>query len=155
MVPLCTHIASVIAFVWQCSIDISLPDTPPDTLPSGISPARGITHFTETSFVLGNTLGPGYNDAHNSSDPFAGVPQSYFDLAQLMSCSWASFIYDLDPNTFEGRFEGADAWPLYNLTAPENIVWDAKLVSLPHTEADTWRAESIRWILDHAADYHR
>lgn len=51
-----------------------------------------------------------------------------------------------------GRTSGAT----YSLDNPQNIVWDANATDvLAYTEPDTFRAEGIRWILDHAVMYHR
>jgi hypothetical protein len=72
-----------------------------------------------------------------------------------MSSSWASFIAELDPNGFDGRYSKADAWPVYSVDNPQNIVWDANNTKLGYAEDDTWRKEGIQWILDHAKDYHR
>ncbi|KAK3720393.1 hypothetical protein LTR37_003804 [Vermiconidia calcicola] len=126
-----------------------------NTRPNGVPPLVGVTHFQEVAFVFDNTMGLGYNAAHGTVNPFGGQPQSYRDLAKLMSSSWASFIYDLDPNGFEGRYAGAEAWPAYNLESPQEIVWDANETSLAYVEPDTYRLEGIQWILDHALAYHR
>jgi len=126
-----------------------------NTRPAGVPAFVGVTHFTEVPFVFDNTRGLGYNAAHRSTDPFLGKPQSYFELAYLMSSSWASFIHDLDPNGFATRFNEAPEWPSYSNSNPQNIVWDAKVTSLAFIEADTWRQAGIQWILDHAFTYRR
>lgn len=72
-----------------------------------------------------------------------------------MSKSWASFIYDSDPNYEVSWPESAPAWPQYSLDKPENIVWDANVSALAFVEPDTFREEGIRWILDHAEEYNR
>ena len=107
------------------------------------------------AFVFDNIHGYGYNALHGTINPFHAKPKSYTELAKLMSSSWASFIHDLDPNGFKGRWAEADAWPVYSLDNPQNIVWDANETSLGYTEPDTWRKEGIQWILEHAKDYHR
>jgi hypothetical protein len=107
------------------------------------------------AFVFDNTEGFGYDELHGTVNPFGGKPQSYYDLAELMSSSWASFIYDLNPNNFTGRFEAAEPWPKYSLDNPQNIVWDANETELAVVEADTYRAEGIRFILDHALELMR
>jgi hypothetical protein len=43
----------------------------------------------------------------NAIDPFINKMQSYFALSKLMSCNWASFVHDLDPNSFRGSAAGA------------------------------------------------
>ena len=126
-----------------------------NTIPAGLSWEIGVTHFQEVAFVFDNTDGLGYNKAHGTINPFKNKPRSYYDLAKLMSSSWASFIYDLDPNGFKGRHSSADDWPMYSLDDPQNIVWDANVTSLGYAEPDTWRKEGIEWILEHAKDYHR
>lgn len=72
-----------------------------------------------------------------------------------MSSTWASFIHDLDPNSFKGRYAKADAWPQYSLKDPKNIVWAANATELGYVEDDVYRKEGIKWILDHAEDYRR
>lgn len=126
-----------------------------NTIPAGLDWETGVTHFQEVAFVFDNTDGLGYNAEHGSVNPFQDKPQSYYNLAKLMSCSWASFIYDLDPNGFSPRHASAATWPAYSMDDPQNIVWDANVTSLAYTEADTFRKEGIKWILDHASDYHR
>lgn len=125
-----------------------------NTIPAGIPWEVGVTHFMEVAFVFDNTQGLGYNAAHSSVDPFEDKPESYVALAKLMSSSWASFIYDLDPNGFKGRNAGTPDWPVYSAGA-ENIVWDANSTELAYPEPDTFRESGIRWILDHALAYHR
>lgn len=126
-----------------------------NTIPNGVNWETGVTHFQEVAFVFDNLQGLGYNAEHGTVNPFGGKPPSYAGLAKLMSCSWASFIYDLDPNGFQGRQAGAAAWPAYSLSNPQNIVWDANVTGLAYAEPDTFRSEGIQWILEHAKDYHR
>ena len=126
-----------------------------NTRPAGVPYLYGVPHFQEVAFVFDNIHGYGYNAEHSSVNPFMGKPESYRELAKLMSSSWASFIADLDPNGFNGRYAEAEAWPQYSLEDPQNIVWDANNTKLAYAEADTWRKEGIAWILEHAKDYHR
>jgi len=126
-----------------------------NTRPAGLPVTTGVTHFQEVAFVFDNTDGWGYDEEHSTVNPFLDKPRSYYDLAELMSKSWASFIYDLDPNGFQGRYEAAEPWPVYSLDDPRNIVWDANETSLGYAEPDTWREEGIRWILDHQFAYRR
>ena len=126
-----------------------------NTIPNGIPFTTGVTHFQEVAFVFDNTNGYGYNAAHDSVNPFGGKPKSYTELAKLMSCSWASFIHDLNPNGFKTRHSDAAAWPKYSVQDPKNIVWDANATSLAYTEPDTFRKAGIQWILDHALAYRR
>jgi carboxylesterase type B len=110
----------------------------------------GATHFEDMSYVFDNTQGLGFKD-----NPFAGLPPANFDLAHLMSGSWASFAYDLDVNAFEGRYPSAVKWPQYETGNPQDIVWDATVDGLTFTETDDYRKEGIKWINDHALDYKR
>ncbi|EMF13824.1 cholinesterase [Sphaerulina musiva SO2202] len=126
-----------------------------NTVPAGIDFYVGATHFQEVAFVFNNTLGLGYNEEHGTVNPFLNKSQSYYDLAAHMSKSWASFIYDSDPNYEVSWPESAPAWPQYSLDKPENIVWDANVSALAFVEPDTFREEGIRWILDHAEEYNR
>ena len=120
-----------------------------------------MTHFQEVAFVFNNINGVGYNDPPASPDPFAGKPQSFFALSKLMSCSWASFISELDPNAFRSggvgmeivkNASGAAPWPNY-VDGPMDIVWDANVTS--HAEADTFRAAGIALINSASLLYQR
>ena len=126
-----------------------------DTIPNGIPWYSGVGHFQEVAFVFDNTDGLGYDAQHGTVNPFGNKSEAYTDLAKLMSSSWASFIHDGDPNGFMGRYEQAEPWPVYSLDEPRNMVWDANRTELGYAEPDTWRAEGIRFILDHAKNYHR
>ncbi|KAK0890282.1 hypothetical protein LTR91_018840 [Friedmanniomyces endolithicus] len=125
-----------------------------NTIPAGLPPSVGVTHFQEVAFVFDNIHGYGYDAAHGTINPFTNKSASYIDLAKLMSSSWASFIHDLNPNNFTGRHAGSPDWPEYGMGA-ENIVFDANVTELVFAEPDTFRAEGIQWILDHALAYHR
>ena len=99
--------------------------------------------------MFDNTGGYGYDV---SPDPFAGVPESYFALAKLMSASWASFIHDLDPNSFRqgsGVWSDTPLWPAYNVSNPLDIVWDANATGLAWIEPDTFRKEGIDTIISY------
>jgi carboxylesterase type B len=111
----------------------------------------GATHFSEVAFVFDNTQGLGYRNGN----PFGEKPQSYSDLARLMSSTWASFINDLSPNSWNGRNTSIPTWPVYNNTNPMNIVWDANVTTLAHRELDNWRQVGIQFIIDHAKAYRR
>jgi len=121
-----------------------------DTVPAGQDWYYGATHYSDVAFVLENTNGTGL-----AINPFANRTQSYFDLAELMSKTWASFIHDSNPNFKKDRYAQAAQWPLYSLENPQNIVWAANKTELAYVEPDTYRSEGIRWILDHARDYKR
>ncbi|KJX94540.1 carboxylesterase family protein [Zymoseptoria brevis] len=126
-----------------------------NTIPNGMPPSVGVTHFQEVAFVFDNTEGYGYDALHGTVNPFGNKSEAFSDLAELMSSSWVSFIYDLDPNSFQGRYPAAEPWPKYSLENPMNIVWDANETELAVVEPDTYRQEGIRFILDHAKEYMR
>jgi carboxylesterase type B len=122
-----------------------------NTIANDSSSLLGATHFAEVAFVFDNTQGLGYR----SGNPFGDKPQSYFDLAKLMSSTWSSFINDLNPSSWKGRNKGTPKWPVYDNANPTNIVWDANVSSLMHKEPDTWRQEGIQFIIDNAKAYRR
>ena len=105
--------------------------------------AIGSTHYDEIAFVFYNTRGDGYQASPN---PFGDEPQSYYDLARLMSNSWASFIYDQDPNSFRLNDTVTPLWPVYDNADPRDIVWDADVTILAYVEPDTFRSEAISTI---------
>ncbi|KAJ6010777.1 carboxylesterase family protein-like protein [Penicillium sp. IBT 35674x] len=121
-----------------------------NTVPTGAAWEIGVTHFAEVAFVFNNLNGLGY-----TPNPFLDKPESYTELSYLMSNSWASFVYNLDPNDWSGRGRNATQadWPAYTLEGPMNMVWDANKTSYP--EPDTWRKEGIDWINEHALNYQR
>ncbi|KAJ5651831.1 hypothetical protein N7507_009257 [Penicillium longicatenatum] len=97
----------------------------------------GATHFEEVAFVFNNVDGLGYH----YGKPFAGVPQSYYDLSLVMTSMWASFIHDLDPNP--GNVNASVHWSAYS-DSPVDLFFDANATS--HMEADTWRKEPIDYL---------
>ncbi|KAH9837051.1 Alpha/Beta hydrolase protein [Rhodofomes roseus] len=123
-----------------------------NTRPNGISLESGVTHFQEVAFVFDNTNGYGYDMV---PDPFDGVPESYFTLAKLMSRSWASFIYDLDPNSFRPNDTVTLQWPVYDTANPQDFVWDADLTELAFPEPDNYRADGISTIISLNRAVHR
>lgn len=66
--------------------------------PNGVPLSSGASHFTEVAFMFYNILGIGYPES-----PFANTPQSYKDVAGLMSRYWVNFIVDGDPNGADGK----------------------------------------------------
>lgn len=108
-----------------------------NTIPHGISPETGATHFQEVAFVFNNQMGMGYGYPNVSVNPFEGEPQSYFDLAEMMSGAWVSFVHDLDPG---------DWWPMYEGDVGQNWVFDANVTGLGYAEPDDWRKEGIELI---------
>jgi triacylglycerol lipase len=73
-----------------------------NVLVNGMPNTSGSTHFQEVAFMLDNTNGLGYPQ-NNLPNPFGGKPQSYLELARLMTRMWASFIYSGDPNNSGGE----------------------------------------------------
>lgn len=73
-----------------------------NVFPAGFDATIGVTHFTEVAFMMHNVDGLGYENAV-ASNPFAGKPESYVQVATMMSRMWASFIVDLDPNNSGGE----------------------------------------------------
>ncbi|KZT75141.1 alpha/beta-hydrolase [Daedalea quercina L-15889] len=123
-----------------------------NTRPNGVPIELGVTHFQEVAFVFDNTNGYGYDVA---PDPFAGEPESYFALAKLMSNSWASFIHDLDPNSFRLNDTVTPQWPVYDNADPQDFVFDANVTELAYPESDTFRADGISTIMSLFRVYHR
>uniref|UniRef100_H3GA89 Carboxylic ester hydrolase n=1 Tax=Phytophthora ramorum TaxID=164328 RepID=H3GA89_PHYRM len=115
-----------------------------NVLPAGVSQYLGSTHFTEVAFVFYNLLGDGYNNSV-ATDPFLNKPESYSQLARLMTRMWASFIVDQTPSE-----SGVTAltWPEYTLDDPQNIVFDANVTELAYVESDTFRAEAIAHMIN-------
>lgn len=79
-----------------------------NTIPYPLPLQVGVAHFQEVAFVFDNTGGLGY--APNAK-PFTNAPQSYYDLAELMSKMWVSFAVEGNPNGH--GVEGAPVWPVY------------------------------------------
>ncbi|KAL4094141.1 hypothetical protein PRIC1_009805 [Phytophthora ramorum] len=113
-----------------------------NVLPAGISQYLGSTHFTEVAFVFYNLLGDGYNNSV-ATDPFLNKPESYKQLARVMTRMWASFIVDQTPNN--NNLTDV-VWPQYSLDDPQNIVFDANKTDLAYVESDLFRAEAIAYI---------
>ena len=107
----------------------------------------GATHFEEVSFVFNNIAGLGYH----YGKPFAGMPESYIQLSDLMTSMWASFIHDLDPNS--GIKDSDVRWQAYGKDQPVDLVFDANVTS--YMEPDTWRQEGIDYINSVASAYWR
>ncbi|KAH8892227.1 alpha/beta-hydrolase [Thozetella sp. PMI_491] len=90
------------------------------------------THYAEISFV--------FNNPSVSNTNWIGPYKNYSSLADYMSSSWASFVYDLNPN-----FPGATVdWPDYS-ERRENIVFAVGNITL---EVDDWRAEQLSFWQD-------
>ncbi|OAA80440.1 Carboxylesterase, type B [Akanthomyces lecanii RCEF 1005] len=122
-----------------------------DAIPHG---QQAPTHFHEVSFVFDNTKGLGYHLPIHPL-PFTGKPDSYLQLAKLISRSWVSFIVDHDPNSWrrQGQWDGIEPeWPVYGKENPHNFVFKP---GQSHLEPDTFRKEQIRLINDNAHIFQR
>jgi hypothetical protein len=45
-------------------------------------------------------------------------------------------------------------WPEYNLSNPQNLVFDTNVTELAYAEPDTYRAEGIAFISEHFVDVY-
>ncbi|KAE9022077.1 hypothetical protein PF011_g4635 [Phytophthora fragariae] len=115
-----------------------------NVLSAGISQYTGSTHFQEVAFVFYNLDGNGYNNSV-ATDPFLNKPDSYKQLARVMTRMWASFIVDQTPNN-NGVTDVE--WPQYSLDDPQNIVCDANVTDLAYIESDLFRAEAIAYMIN-------
>ncbi|KAH8667110.1 carboxylesterase family protein [Xylariales sp. PMI_506] len=115
-----------------------------DVVVNGLPSIIGSTHFQEVAFVFNNVNGLGYENAV-AVNPFAGEPDTFTDLANIISRMWVSFVVNLDPN-----YNNATSvyWPQYTLDNPQNIVFDVNATDLAFLEPDTYRAEAIAYMSD-------
>ncbi|PSK43981.1 hypothetical protein B9Z65_1698 [Elsinoe australis] len=120
-----------------------------NAIPAGINWPTQVTHFQEVAFVFNNLQGLGY-----AIPPFQNKSEAYTRLSDLMSNSWASFVYDLNPNNWTGRADyDAEDWPRYSTDNPQDFVFDANVTS--YAEPDTFRARGIEIINSNNALYQR
>lgn len=119
-----------------------------NAIPAGVDWPTEVTHFQEVAFVFNNLEGLGY-----AVNPFLNKSQSYTDLSDLMSKSWASFIHELDPNSWKEVNASVPDWPAYSVSKPVDIVFDANVTSF--VEADTWRSEGMAIINQNNLVYQR
>lgn len=125
-----------------------------NAIPAGLPAAIGVTHFQEVAFVFLNLGGVGYLPA--AVPPFTNKTESYRTLSKFMNSNWVSFVHDLDPNKWrEGNAwsGGEEMWPAYDVEEPMDYVFDANVTS--YVEADTYRAEGMRLINEHALDVYQ
>ncbi|KAK8073297.1 hypothetical protein PG994_004196 [Apiospora phragmitis] len=106
---------------------------------NGIPIEVGATHFQEVAFVFNNVEGKGY-----SASPFANRPETYVQLADMMSRMWVAFVAGADPNAWNKK----NIWPLYAGTDPEDLVFDVNATDLHYTTKDDYRKEGIAYIID-------
>jgi carboxylesterase type B len=116
---------------------------------AGFAPELAVSHFKEIGFVFRNIEGVGFRP---DIKPFDGKPQRYIDLAYLISSTWASFVHDLNPNSWKSRSKGIEKWPRYKVADPKDFVFDVNVTS--HAEQDIWRKEGIDMINAHALDVY-
>ncbi|KAF4447703.1 hypothetical protein F53441_8798 [Fusarium austroafricanum] len=109
---------------------------------NGLPAIIGATHFQEVAFVFNNVKGVGYKP-----NPFEGKPETFVDLADLMSKMWVSFMHDLTPNTVKTAPKHT-AWPQYSLADPYNIVFDVNKTGLTYTALDTVREEQVSFLIE-------
>ncbi|ORY15162.1 Alpha/Beta hydrolase protein [Clohesyomyces aquaticus] len=107
-----------------------------NTIPFGLPPYIGVTHFQEVAFVFDNKAGLGYGFPGVSVNPFGGNVTSYFELADTMSAAWVAFIHDGKPQEY---------WPVYGGKGGDGMNWvfDANVTGLGFAEKDDWRKEGI------------
>ncbi|KAL4150163.1 hypothetical protein PRNP1_009569 [Phytophthora ramorum] len=113
-----------------------------NVLVNGLSQYVGATHFQEIAFVFYNLDGNGYENAV-SVNPFLNEPETFSQLARVMTRMWTSFIVDQTPNN-----NGVTTleWPEYTSDDPQNIVFDVNVTDLAYIEPDIYRAEAIAYL---------
>lgn len=74
-----------------------------NVLVNGNLAQQGSNHFKEVGFVFHNTKGDGYNQPGGLQNPFGGKGPEFFQLADLMSGMWVSFITGGDPNGYSSN----------------------------------------------------
>ncbi|KAK8071345.1 hypothetical protein PG997_011548 [Apiospora hydei] len=115
---------------------------------NGIPAELGATHFQEVAFVFNNVAGQGYGAAN----PFANRPDTFVQLADMMSKMWVAFVNGADPNAWNKKkcsHKTADPiWPLYAGSEPQDIVFDVNTTDLYYTTKDDYRQEGIAYLLD-------
>ncbi|KAH7148264.1 Alpha/Beta hydrolase protein [Dactylonectria macrodidyma] len=115
-----------------------------NVLVNGISAVYGATHFQEVVFVFNNLNANGYSTVV-SSNPFTGKPETFVQLANLMSRMWVSFFTESNPNFHQA---GSINWPQYKIKNPKNLVFDVNTTKLAYSEPDTYRDDEISFIID-------
>ncbi|KAF7548327.1 hypothetical protein G7046_g8710 [Stylonectria norvegica] len=120
-----------------------------NVLPGGSNPLVGVTHGVEQAFVFYDIMGLGAL-ARNSTNPFAGEPATYKQVAGLMTMMWVNFVNDMNPTS--QAIPGVE-WPSYELDDPQNLVFDANVTNLSYLEGDYYRAEAIEFIIENYESY--
>ncbi|KAI5919033.1 Alpha/Beta hydrolase protein [Camillea tinctor] len=109
---------------------------------NGIAPIFGATHFQEVAFVFNNIEGLGY-----SVNPFAGEPETFKELADMMSKMWVAFVHNGNPNLQNGSVQHI-AWPRYTPDDPHNFVFDVNVTNLAYLDTDDYRQSGIDYLLE-------
>ncbi|KAM0425623.1 hypothetical protein ACHAPT_009155 [Fusarium lateritium] len=109
---------------------------------NGLPEILGATHFQEVAFVFNNVRGAGY-----TTNPFENKPETFVQLADLMSKMWVSFIHGADPNVDSKCNSSSVAWPKYTVDKPDNIVFDVNRTGLAYVEKDNYREAEIDYLL--------
>lgn len=109
---------------------------------NGIGAIYGATHFQEVAFVFDNTDALGY-----ATNPFENKPETFVELADLMSKMWVAFINDGNPNL--GNNSSQDlVWPCYTIDDSEDYVFDVNRTGLSYVTDDNYRADAISYLQD-------
>ncbi|KAI1336864.1 Alpha/Beta hydrolase protein [Xylariaceae sp. FL0016] len=108
---------------------------------AGVAAVFGATHFQEVAFVFDNTDGLGY-----SANPFEGKPETFEQLADLMSRQWVAFIDSTNPNLKRGC--SVRKWPQYTVENPSNYVYDVNRTGLTYIAKDDYRKAEISYLLE-------
>ncbi|KAH6647336.1 lipase [Truncatella angustata] len=131
-----------------------------NVLVNGNLAQQGSNHFKEVSFVFHNIHGDGYGLPGGLAKPLEGKGPEFYELADIMSGSWISFVATGDPNTLLRHHTNAtvgsprcghtsnSTWPLYTLESPKNLVFDVNVTNLLYVEKDDFRKEQIAYVND-------
>ncbi|KEY73928.1 hypothetical protein S7711_07770 [Stachybotrys chartarum IBT 7711] len=115
-----------------------------NVLVNGFAAENGAGHFQEVAFVFNNVNGEGYTTPV-SVNPFEGQPETFAQLANLMSRMWISFFVHGDPNYNKAN---CLRWPVYELEDPKNFVFDVNVTGLGYIEQDVYREAGIDYLVD-------
>ncbi|KAK2042401.1 alpha/beta-hydrolase [Colletotrichum somersetense] len=116
-----------------------------DIYVNGIAPIYGATHFQEVAFAFNKVQGLGY-----AINPFEGKPQSYVELAGLMSSMWVTFIHSNDGNGCDAQKMNGITWPRYTPGQPHNLVFNANYTTLSYFAQDKYREAQISYLQESA-----
>lgn len=92
------------------------------------------THYAEICFVFNID-----SSISRSNTNWIGPDAEYYQLSNLISRSWISFVHDLDPNNHGLR--GIPRWPNYSRSR-SNFVFK---VGNNHIEKDDWRVPQLKF----------